>query len=349
MKVRTLPSRRCGAKWPFVQLSTGLSTRRRPPPASIRTFHRWLRVRRFGWPGTTPRAAALGTGRGRADCDHPAKGPIARKRVQAVGAAPNTWNAAQSSGEATGRCEGSSRSSLARCAWTRSATSRAAACPALPASPSRSMNRSMCGPICSAFSLRSHWAADTSARWSGASSSSTANRKVISRNDAKSSICQLGATHGLLALLEQQGREAPRLVGDAAARAASLADAEHHRVSVVQPVDIARPRDPTMTSVARTTSTDGRERPGETPARCDGRAARIAAAEPILRPADLDGASLSNAKPVLPQMSHPTTSCRWSAQSPLRVSAAGQMPSRGMSRGVASGSRHDGGGNGAPL
>jgi hypothetical protein len=51
----------------------------------------------------------------------------------------------------------------------------------------------------------------------------------------------------------------------------------------------------------------------ETPIRCHGRAARIAAAEPILRPADLDGASLSNARPALPQMSHPTTSYRWSA------------------------------------
>jgi hypothetical protein len=115
------------------------------------------------------------------------------------------------------------------------------------------MNGSMCvcGPICSAFSLRSHW---------GGRHLCTLERSVLIQRgeqegdqQERCEVVDLPARcdHGLHALLEQQRREAPRLVGHAAARAASLADAEHHRVSVVQPVDIARPRDPTMTSVAR--------------------------------------------------------------------------------------------------
>jgi hypothetical protein len=34
-------------------------------PASIRTFHRWSRVRRFGWPGATPRSGARDIGSAR--------------------------------------------------------------------------------------------------------------------------------------------------------------------------------------------------------------------------------------------------------------------------------------------
>jgi hypothetical protein len=49
-------------EWPFVQLSAGLSTRRWSQLASIRTFHRWLRVQRSGWPGATPRSVGTGTG-----------------------------------------------------------------------------------------------------------------------------------------------------------------------------------------------------------------------------------------------------------------------------------------------
>jgi hypothetical protein len=33
-----------------------------PQLASIRTFHHWLRVRRFGWPGATPRSGVKGIG-----------------------------------------------------------------------------------------------------------------------------------------------------------------------------------------------------------------------------------------------------------------------------------------------
>jgi hypothetical protein len=36
-------------------------------PASIRTFHRWLRVQRFGWPAAMPRSAVMGTGAERVD------------------------------------------------------------------------------------------------------------------------------------------------------------------------------------------------------------------------------------------------------------------------------------------
>jgi hypothetical protein len=45
----------------------------RSQPASIRTFHRLLRVRRFGWPGVTPRSGARGIGIGsglRTWCSH---------------------------------------------------------------------------------------------------------------------------------------------------------------------------------------------------------------------------------------------------------------------------------------
>ena len=66
-KVRMLSSCRLRCWWPFVLLSAGLSTWVWSQPASIRTFHRWLRVQRFGWSGATPRSAAMGIGRGRVD------------------------------------------------------------------------------------------------------------------------------------------------------------------------------------------------------------------------------------------------------------------------------------------
>jgi hypothetical protein len=64
-KVRMLSSCRFRHQWPFVLLSAGLSPRMWSQLASIRTFPRWLRVRRSGWPGATPRSDArdIGTDR----------------------------------------------------------------------------------------------------------------------------------------------------------------------------------------------------------------------------------------------------------------------------------------------
>jgi len=61
-KVRKLSSCRLRRSSPFVLLNAGLSPRMWPQLASMRTFHRWLRVRLFGWPGATPRSAVPGIG-----------------------------------------------------------------------------------------------------------------------------------------------------------------------------------------------------------------------------------------------------------------------------------------------
>jgi hypothetical protein len=72
-KVRKLSSCRLRRSLPLMLLSAGSGPRKCPQPASIRTFHRWWRVRRFGWPGVTPRSGARGIGIGsglRTRCSH---------------------------------------------------------------------------------------------------------------------------------------------------------------------------------------------------------------------------------------------------------------------------------------
>jgi hypothetical protein len=57
-----LSSCRLRRQWPFVLLSAGLSARMCSQPASIRTFHHWLRVQWLSWPGVMPRSGVRGIG-----------------------------------------------------------------------------------------------------------------------------------------------------------------------------------------------------------------------------------------------------------------------------------------------